>query len=188
MYHSSLYSHLSDGCDQCFLRTNLKSLTTHYSTAIKTHGAHPKDIVFILNTESTDDNNKTPDAMEASTFLKKNFPEVDIKFNDDFEGMEKSIVFNLTNGSLGGTPNIIPLSLTRANNHLVILIEDFMDILKDGVKKNVVKMSQHNLPPFLAPADVTHSMTATGLKEAFTILASQARQIPVESITRLAEQ
>ena len=126
--------------------------------------------------------------MVATSFLKQIFPGVDIKFDDDFEGMEKSVVFNLTNGSLGSTPSIIPLSLTRANNHLVIFIEDFMDILKDGCKKNVVKMSQHNIPSSMATADVTHATTATGLKEAIIILKSLARQIPVESIARLAEQ
>ena len=103
----------------------LPSLETHFKDAIRTHGAKPEDVVFILSQETKDAFGRTPDAMEATSFLNQKFPGVEIKFDEDFEGMESSVVFNLTNGCLGTSPSIIPLSLTRTNNHLVMFIEDF---------------------------------------------------------------
>ena len=125
--------------------------------------------------------------MEATTFLNHKFPGVDIRFDDDFEGMEKSVVINITNGSFGTTPSIIPLSLTRANHHLVIFIEDFRDILRDGSSKNLVKMSQHNLSPSLESI-LMEVKKAPGLQEAVDTLASLARDMPVTSIARLGQE
>ena len=80
---------------------NLTSLKSHISEAIEKHGATPQDIVFILNQGNSV---PVPDALEATVFLQKQFPGVTVKFDDEFEGMEGKVVFNLTNGSLGSSP------------------------------------------------------------------------------------
>ena len=124
--------------------------------------------------------------MEARSFLIQKFPGVGIKFYEEFEGMESSVVFNLTNGSLGTSPSIIPLSLTRANNHLVIFIEDFRDILKEAGTKNLVKMSQQHLPLLLEP--LSRNAQTAGLQEAADILASLAGEMTVATIARLGQE
>ena len=176
-----------DGCDQCFLKNNMTSLKSHFNDAIKTHGAEHKDIVFILSQDAHDATSRTSEAMAITSFLNQTFPGIDIKFDDDFEGMEKMVVFSLTNGSIGSTPSIIPLSLTRANNHLVMFIEDFRDIFISATRENLVKMSQHDLPP-AQKAENLDTKAPKGLQEAADILASLAREMPVESFARLADE
>ena len=109
-------------------------------------------------------------------------------FDDDFEGMEKKVVVNITNGSIGTSPSIIPLSLTRANNHLVIFSEDFREIFKDAVEKSLVKKSRYDIPTASpTPESGSPAALSTGLKEASRVLASLARRMPLESVAALAE-
>ena len=107
------------------------------------YGAKPEDTVFIL---SQDPSRPCTDALPATKYLSQKFPGVEIKFDDAFEGMEKAVVVNLTNGSIGTSPSIIPVSLTRANSHLIIFCEDFRNIFKDATEKSLVKMSKHDKP------------------------------------------
>ena len=79
------YLSLADGCDQCFLRNFEKPLESHYSDAVNVQGAKPEDIVFILSRDSAG----VPDAIPAMQFLNQRFPGVDLRFNLEFEGMEK---------------------------------------------------------------------------------------------------
>ena len=137
--------------------------------------------------EAKEEDTRLSDALSATAFLREKFPQVDIKFDDDFEGMEKSVVFNLTNGSIASSPSIIPLSLTRANNHLVIFIQDFRDIFMDASKLNLVKVDPKNLPIYLA-ADQNETGTSTGLQEASSILASQSTKISLDSMAKLAKE
>jgi hypothetical protein len=176
-----------DGCDQCFLKNNIEALKSHFSDILSVKGAKPDDVVFILNQSG---NIRCQDALEAGSFLGQNFPGINVMFDDDFEGMENKVVVNITNGSIGTSPSIIPLSLTRANNHLVVFSEDFRDIFKDAVAKSLVKKSKYNLPsatqtpdPGGAPAELS-----TGLKEASSVLASLARRMLLESVAALAEE
>ena len=178
---------MSDGCDQCFLRNNLDSIEKHYKDAIENHGAKPEDIVFILNAEAKDTDSQPSDALDANSFLRNKFPHVDIKFDDDFEGMEKSVVFNMTNGSIGSKPSIIPLSLTRANNHLVIFIQDFRDIFQDASKMNLVKTDQKNISPTLETNPHKGQM-APGVREASEILASLSTNISLDSVEKLVKE
>ena len=125
--------------------------------------------------------------MEATFFLNQKFPGLEITFDEDLEGMESSVVFNLTNGCLGTIASIISLSLTHANSHLVILIQDFRDILREADNKALVKMSQQNLPMSLELLS-TDVQTSQGLEEATDILASLAREMTVETIARLGKE
>ena len=169
------------------MRNILASLETHFKDAIKTHGAKPEDVVFILSQEAKDAFGRTPGAMDTTSFLKQKFPGVKIKFDQDFEGMESSVVFNLTNGCLGSSPGIIPVSLTRANNHLVIFIQDFRDILREAGTKALVKTSQLNLPALLESSS-SDTQTDPGLEEAADILAGLSREITVDTIARLGQE
>jgi hypothetical protein len=116
----------------------VKPLESYYLDAVTCQGVKAEDIVFILSSAAT----AADDAAAAETFLSNKFPGVVIKFNDAFEGMENSVVFNLTNGSLEQVPTIIPWSLTRATNHLVIFCEDTRDILKEAAGKGLVKVGE----------------------------------------------
>jgi hypothetical protein len=111
---------------------------------------------------------------------------VDIEFDDDFEGMEKPVVFNITNGSIGTSPSIIPLSLTRANSHLVIFSQDFQNILQDATEKGLVKKSKYNRPSKYT--DMEEAQTVIGLKEALVILAGLSRRMTLESIHTLSQE
>jgi hypothetical protein len=126
--------------------------------------------------------------MEATTFLHNTFPGVEVKFDDDFEGMEKLVVVNITNGSIGNSPSIIPLSLTRANNHLVIFSEDFREIFQNAVEQNLMKRSKYDLSPTAQSDEDAVGTLSTGLKEASRVLASLARRMPLESVAALAEE
>ena len=119
----------------------MRPLESQLSDAVKVHGAQPEDIVFILSHHAKD-----YDALPAFSFLRDKFPEVEIKFEDEFEGMEKAVVFNITNGSIGTSPSIIPVSLTRANSNLVLLCKDFRSMLKDAIDKGLLKMSKYDIP------------------------------------------
>lgn len=101
---------------------------------------------------------------------------------DEFEGMESPHVFCLVNGSLGSCPSILPLALTRANSHLVVLSQDFRNIMQEAVDRRLAKRGQHGmvLPPLL------HSLPPTGVKEVVEILCSQARILSPESLGLLA--
>ena len=166
------------------MKNILPSLESHFFDVINKQGAKPEDIVFIL---SQANNRRTLDAAEAKVFLTQKFPGVEIKFGDDFEGMEKAVVFTLTNGSLGDCPSIIPLSLTRANSHLVIFIEDFRNIFKEAHEKNlVVKKISQDIPAM--ESNVQMDQTATGLKEASAALTTLARKMTVQDIRNLAEE
>ena len=101
--------------------------------------------------------------------------------------MESKVVFSVTNGSIGTSPSIIPVSLTRANNHLVIFTEDFRDIFKDATEKNLAKKSKIATAIPVSCSNAITSVSAS-VKEASAILASLARRLPLESIASLAQE
>ena len=172
-----------DGCDQCYLRNIEKPLLTHFSDVLNVDGAKPEDVVFILNTASEN----IPDAVPAVQFMKQKFPSnVEIKFSQEMEGMEKKVVFNLTNSSIGLYPMMIPLSLTRANNHLVIFCGDDKNILKDAADKGLVKKSTHGVPEDVSQP--VETLTRVGLEEAMMILCSLSRTIQLPEIRKLASE
>ena len=125
--------------------------------------------------------------MGATTFLKQKFPDSVVKFDYEFEGMESKVVFSVTNGSIGTSPSIIPVSLTRANNHLVIFTEDFRDIFKDATEKNLAKKSKIATAIPVSCSNAITSVSAS-VKEASAILASLARRLPLESLASLAQE
>ena len=75
---------VADGCDSCYLRNIEGDLEYHFSDVIA-GGAKPEEVVFILNQEGQ----KFTDALPSISFLNDKFPGVDIKFDEDFEGMER---------------------------------------------------------------------------------------------------
>ena len=129
---------------------------------------------------------KDYDAFPAFSFLNEKFPGVEIKFEDKFEGMEKGVVINITNGSIGTSPSIIPLSITRANNHLVMFIDDFRNILKDATAKGLVKMSKYAKPS--TDTDAEQTKISPDVLEAKDVLCSLSRRMPLHSINGLATQ
>jgi hypothetical protein len=174
----------SDQCAQCFLRNILKPLEMHYSDALNKCGANPEDVVFIVN---QDKGARCTGQISAASFLHTKFPGVDLKFDDKFEGMEKPVVFNLTNGSIGTSPSIIPLSLTRANRHLILFAEDFRNMLKDAADKGLVKKSKCHLSTH-TDQNTDSQQAAIGLCEASDTLSKLARQIPLEDIQLIAQE
>ena len=173
------------GCGQCFLTNILSSLKNQFLDATKNLGADVQDIIFILSQGKSPV--QDPQASLATAFIAKEFPGVDCKLNDQFEGMEKKCVFSITNGSIGTTPHIIPVSLTRANNHLVLVIEDFRDILKDAVAKNLVTMRKalHVLTEE-DTRSAQEAMLMSGVREATAVLASNEGTNSSGSIKSLA--
>ena len=156
------------------MKTNLSALEFHYSEAINKHGARPQDIVFILNQANAE---SVPDALDATNFLQQKFPGVTIKFDDEFEGMESKVVFGLTNGNIGTSPSIIPVCLTRANEILVVFIEDFRDIFKDATERHVVKKSMYTATNSTSEPEMTNASApaiSASVKEASSILTSMA--------------
>ena len=156
----------------------MKLIESHYFGAFNVQGAKPEDIVLILSHHTKD-----YEALPAYSFLYEKFPGLEIKIQDEFEGFEKSVVFNFKNDSTGTSTSIIPVSLTRVNSHLVIFSEDFRNILKDATDKGLVKSKTDfqtidtNAGDFQIP---------TSLAEASEILCSMARQMTLSSIQSLA--
>ena len=163
----------------------LPSLKTQFLDATKNLGSEVQDVIFILSQGKSPV--QDPEASLAKAFIAKEFPGVDCKLNDQFEGMEKKVVFSITNGSIGTTPYIIPVSLTRATNHLVLVIEDFQDILKDAVAQNLVTMREaiHVVTEGDARS-AQEAMLISGVKEATAVLASNEGNISSGSIESLA--
>jgi hypothetical protein len=174
---------VSDDCDNCFLKQIMKPLLSHFSDAINIHGVKPEDIVFIL---SQGNSRACPDAVPAMQYLSQKFPGVELKFDDEFEGMEKAVVVNLTNGSIGTSPSIIPVSLTRANSHLVMFCEDFRQILKDATDKGLAKMSKYDNPSADTDTDTGQAKISLEVLAAKDVLCSLSRKMPLQSINDLA--
>ena len=97
--------------------------------------------------------------------------------------MEAPCIFNLTNGNIGKSATIIPLSLTRATSHLVIFSEDCRDIFKDAQKKNLLKQSSWG-----QSSEVEETEHNLGLQEAACILTGFARRLSLKSIASLARE
>ena len=144
-------------------------------------GADPSEMVFILSQEKFIQNK-----FQVTSFLRKVFPAISVKFQREFEGMESCVVISLVNGSLRDCPSILPLSLTRANSHLVIFCEDFRGILKDALDKRLVHASGPRESHAGDDSLAIGGEVQPGVKEAARMVIEKAEGLTMEEIESLA--
>ena len=112
------------------------------------------------------------------------FPEAQIKFNDEFEGLESSVIINLTNGSLNTYPSLVPLSITRANSHLIMFLEDYRGIMKEACQRGLAIKSTQGVQE--EEIEVLEAQTVVGLQEVIDFFCSLGRTLTLPSIQSLA--